>query len=66
MVIDTDTAAFTPQRLVSGFEGHPVGGVGTPHWLKPEGYGFRYIEAGLLCPRLHLAMSNLSELAYNL
>jgi pyruvate formate lyase activating enzyme len=27
--------------LVHGFSGHPVGGVGTPWWLK----GYRYIEA---------------------
>jgi len=71
MVIDTDTAAFTPQRLVSGFEGHPVGGVGTPHWLKPEGYGFRYIEAAcfahgciLRCPTCqnwHITYSSVEE-----
>jgi len=29
-----------PKRLVGGFTGHPVGGVGTPWWLK----GGRYIE----------------------
>jgi pyruvate formate lyase activating enzyme len=32
------------RRLVSGFQGHPVGGVGTPHWLKPRGLAFVYIE----------------------
>ncbi|RLI75306.1 radical SAM protein [Archaeoglobales archaeon] len=31
----------TPKRLVHGFSGHTVGGVGTPWWLK----GFIYIEA---------------------
>ena len=71
MVIDTDTAAFTPQRLVSGFEGHPVGGVGTPHWLKPKGYGFRYIEVAcfahgciLRCPTCqnwHITYSSVEE-----
>ena len=45
MVVSTDTTDFAPQRLVSGFQGHPVGGVGTPHWLKPRGQGFKYIEA---------------------
>ena len=32
---------YQPKRLVHGFSGHPVGGVGTPWWLK----GYRYIEA---------------------
>jgi pyruvate formate lyase activating enzyme len=32
-------------RLVSGFQGHTVGGVGTPHWLKPKGFSLSYIEA---------------------
>lgn len=31
-----------PLRLVSGFQGHMVGGVGTPYWLKT---GTGYIEA---------------------
>ena len=25
---------YVPQRIVTGFSGHPVGGVGTPWWLK--------------------------------
>ena len=33
-----------PRRLVTGFQGHQVGGVGTPYWLKPRGLGFGYIE----------------------
>lgn len=44
-----------PLRLVHGFIGHPVGGVGTPWWLKGLG---RYIEAAcfacgcnLRCPQ---------------
>lgn len=32
------------KRVVSGFQGHAVGGVGTPHWLKPRALGFRCIE----------------------
>ena len=32
-----------PLRLVSGFQGHTVGGVGTPYWLKPR-LIYRYIE----------------------
>jgi len=36
-----ETLEFPPRRLVHGFSGHPVGGVGTPWWLK----GYRYIEA---------------------
>ncbi len=31
----------TPMRVVGGFTPHPVGGVGTPHWLKGKGH---YIE----------------------
>ena len=45
----------TPLRLVHGWMGHPVGGVGTPWWLKKAG---RYIEAAcfacgcnLRCPQ---------------
>jgi len=34
----------TPKRLVSGFQGHAVGGVGTPYWLKPRAWGSRNIE----------------------
>jgi pyruvate formate lyase activating enzyme len=40
MNIETQ-ARFMPRRLLHGFSGHPVGGVGTPWWLK----GHRYIEA---------------------
>jgi pyruvate formate lyase activating enzyme len=35
---------FEPKRLVTGFQGHPVGGVGTPYWIKPKGIAFAYIE----------------------
>ena len=34
---------FEPLRLVTGFHGHHVGGVGTPYQLKPRGI-YRYIE----------------------
>ena len=47
--------SYTPLRAVHGFMGHPVGGVGTPWWLKGLG---RYIEAAcfacgcnLRCPQ---------------
>ena len=33
--------SYIPKRVVSGFSGHPVGGVGTPWWLKS---GRGYIE----------------------
>jgi pyruvate formate lyase activating enzyme len=35
-----------PKRVVSGFQGHAVGGVGTPYWIKPRSIplGFRFIE----------------------
>jgi len=36
---------LVPLRRVSGFQGHAVGGVGTPHWLKPNRWFGRYIEA---------------------
>jgi len=34
-----------PLRRVSGFQGHSVGGVGTPYWLKSSGWSSSYIEA---------------------
>lgn len=30
--------------MVSGFQGHAVGGVGTPYWLKPRAFGLSSIE----------------------
>jgi pyruvate formate lyase activating enzyme len=39
-----EIAKSEPKRAVSGFQGHAVGGVGTPHWLKPRALGFRCIE----------------------
>jgi len=33
---------YIPKRIVHGWMGHPVGGVGTPWWLKRK---YRYIEA---------------------
>lgn len=43
MVINTDVSDVTPRRIVSSFQGHTVGGVGTPYWLKTDGW--IYIEA---------------------
>jgi len=40
-----EVAKHAPLRLVSGFQGHSVGGVGTPYWIKPRGWNYRYIEA---------------------
>ncbi|RJX15510.1 radical SAM protein [Candidatus Bathyarchaeota archaeon] len=40
----TELEKIQPLRIVSGFQGHPVGGVGTPYWLKPKGFFARYIE----------------------
>jgi len=34
---------YIPKRLVHGWMGHPVGGVGTPWWLK----GRRYVEVAV-------------------
>jgi pyruvate formate lyase activating enzyme len=48
MSISTERASIErlePLRLVSGFQGHTVGGVGTPHWLKPKGFWGEYVEA---------------------
>jgi len=39
-----EVAKHTPLRLVSGFQGHSVGGVGTPYQIKPKGWNYRYIE----------------------
>jgi len=45
MEIETEIPKdYTPKRLVHGWMGHSVGGVGTPWWLK-EGYG--YVEAAV-------------------
>ena len=43
MRISLGVEKFEPLRLVTGFHGHQVGGVGTPYQLKPKGI-FRYIE----------------------
>jgi pyruvate formate lyase activating enzyme len=47
IITDRDTIEKKePKRVVSGFQGHAVGGVGTPYWIKPRtlGLGFRFIE----------------------
>ncbi|NIN51823.1 MAG: radical SAM protein [Nitrososphaeria archaeon] len=44
IVTGRNEKGYVPFRLVSGFHGHSVGGVGTPHWIKPRGVTMRYIE----------------------
>jgi pyruvate formate lyase activating enzyme len=39
-----EIAREEPKRVISGFQGHAVGGVGTPHWIKPRTIGSRFIE----------------------
>lgn len=39
-----DVERLEPLRMVSSFQGHPSGGVGTPYWIKPKGLVSRYIE----------------------
>ena len=46
---------YTPKRIVHGFSGHPVGGVGTPWWLKRR-HGYREVACfaagcNLRCPQ---------------
>lgn len=56
LAVDTGLSEdYIPRRIVHGFSGHTVGGVGTPWWLKG---GHTYIEAAcfaagcnLLCPQ---------------
>ncbi|MBD3192639.1 MAG: radical SAM protein [Candidatus Heimdallarchaeota archaeon] len=43
MIIKTDVEKERPKRIVSGFQGHSVGGVGTPKNLSPRG-SFNYLE----------------------
>jgi len=46
-VIETRSGAvesLVPLRCVSGFQGHSVGGVGTPYWLKSSSWLSSYIE----------------------
>ena len=49
---------FVPIRRISGFQPHPVGGVGTPWWMKQRGNYHHYIEVAcfahgcnLRCPQ---------------
>jgi len=42
--VEQEVVKHTPMRLVSSFQGHSVGGVGTPYWVKPKGWNYRYIE----------------------
>ncbi len=39
-----EIAKSEPKRVVSGFQGHAMGGVGTPYSLKPRIVGLRSIE----------------------
>lgn len=55
MTIITNVSSREPLRIVEGFQPHPVGGVGTPWWVKRKGY---YIEVAcfaagcnLRCPQ---------------
>lgn len=37
IIMDRDTIEKKePKRVVSGFQGHAVGGVGMPYWIKPR------------------------------
>lgn len=52
MEIITDKDAIEkkePKRVVSGFQGHAVGGVGTPHWIKPRTFGFMFKFIEVAC-----------------
>jgi pyruvate formate lyase activating enzyme len=45
---------YVPKRLVHGWMGHPVGGVGTPWWIKGRGYVEAAVFAcgcNLRCPQ---------------
>lgn len=44
MRIETDIAQEPVLRVISGFQGHSVGGVGTPYNLKAKGLRGHYIE----------------------
>jgi pyruvate formate lyase activating enzyme len=53
MRIKTDVNGHPPRRLVGGFMGHHVGGVGTPWWLKGEWIEVACFTAGcnFCCPQ---------------
>lgn len=53
MNIKTDASRFTPRRIVGGFMGHHVGGVGTPWWLKGDYIEVACFTAGcnFCCPQ---------------
>ena len=47
MAINTDRGEIeerAPKRIVSSFQGHAVGGVGTPYWLKPRSISCGFLE----------------------
>ena len=49
MEISTNVHEIEPKRIVSGFQGHPVGGVGTPHWVKPVSSLLFYAPIEVAC-----------------
>ena len=49
MEISTNVHEIEPKRIVSGFQGHPVGGVGTPHWVKPVSSLLFYAPVEVAC-----------------
>ncbi len=53
MRIKMDASRLTPRRIVGGFMGHHVGGVGTPWWLKGDYIEVACFTAGcnFCCPQ---------------
>jgi pyruvate formate lyase activating enzyme len=53
MRIKTNPSNLTPRRIVGGFMGHHVGGVGTPWWLKGDYIEVACFTAGcnFCCPQ---------------
>jgi pyruvate formate lyase activating enzyme len=53
MRIKTDVSGHPPRRLVGGFMGHHVGGVGTPWWIKGDWIEVACFTAGcnFCCPQ---------------
>ncbi|MFX0051088.1 MAG: radical SAM protein, partial [Candidatus Hermodarchaeota archaeon] len=49
MNISTELVNVTPMRGVSGFQGHYVGGVGTPYETKAKGTSGSFIEVAVFC-----------------
>jgi pyruvate formate lyase activating enzyme len=53
MKVKTSASNLTPRRIVGGFMGHRVGGVGTPWWLKGDYIEVACFTAGcnFCCPQ---------------